>query len=172
MREDLHREFGQCYKEIKEQIRDQSDDIHSMKGNIELIKSSLEKLLATPTCNAPIADQDQTMPKEVALERTKFKDWTQDPNSENQDPVRQRNVGEEEVEEDLLDVYDEYESREQKDACEKASTYTNESIRQKREHAEKERREQLDERRGRIEEFLRYNRDVPEREIRRLIYMK
>ncbi|KAK6755696.1 hypothetical protein RB195_014216 [Necator americanus] len=61
-------------------------------------------------------------------ERRKSKDWQEDPTSGNQDPVRQRNVGEEEVEEDLLDLYDEYERREQKDASERASTYTNESI--------------------------------------------
>ncbi|KAK6741506.1 hypothetical protein RB195_009391 [Necator americanus] len=59
-----------------------------------------------------------------------------------------------------------------KDTSERASTYTRKSFRQKKEHAEKERSEQLDERRARIEEFLRYNREVPERKIRRLNYMR
>ncbi|ETN72422.1 hypothetical protein NECAME_18861, partial [Necator americanus] len=169
MRENLHREFGQCRKEIKEQIRDQSD---SIKGSIELTKNSLETQVATLPSYAPKTDQEPTMPKEVASEGTTTKNWTEDPNSENQDPVRQRNDEEEEVGEDLLDLGDEYECREQKDASEKVSTYTNENIRQKREHAEKERREQLDERRDRIEEFLKYNRDVPEKMIRRLNYIR
>ncbi|KAK6730886.1 hypothetical protein RB195_007389 [Necator americanus] len=42
----------------------------------------------------------------------------------------------------------------------------------KKEYAEKEQSELLDERRARIEEFLRYNREVPERKIRRLNYMR
>ncbi|KAK6757817.1 hypothetical protein RB195_015564 [Necator americanus] len=127
-----------------------------MKESVELIKNSLEKLLATPTCYAPVADQDHAMPKEVAQEKTNSKDWTADTTSEHQDPVGRRNVGEEEVEEDSA-LYDEYECREQKEACGRTSTYTNERIRQK-----KERREQLDKRRDKIEEFLRYSRDVPE----------
>ncbi|KAK6762328.1 hypothetical protein RB195_023153 [Necator americanus] len=101
MRENLHREFGQCRKEIKEQIRDQSD---SIKGSIELTKNSLETRLATLPSYAPKTDQEPTMPKEVASEGTKTKNWTEGPNSKNQDPVRQRNVEEEEVEEDLLDL--------------------------------------------------------------------
>ncbi|ETN86991.1 hypothetical protein NECAME_15997 [Necator americanus] len=169
MREILHREFGQCRKEIKEQIRDQSG---SIKGSIELTKNSLETRLAILPSYAPKTDQEPTMPKEVASEGTKTKNWTEGPTSKHQDPVGQRNVREEEVEEDLLDLYDDYECTEQKDSSERASTYTRKSIRQKKEHAEKERSEQLDERRARIEEFLRYNREVPERKIRRLNYMR
>ncbi|KAK6762891.1 hypothetical protein RB195_023552 [Necator americanus] len=169
MRENLHREFGQCRKEIEEQIRDQSD---SIKGIIELTKNSLETQLATLPSYAPKTDQEPTMPKEMASERTTTKNWTEDPTSKHQEPVGQRNVREEEVEEDLLDLYDDYECKEQKDTSEGASTYTRESIRQRKEHAEKERSEQLDERKARIEEFLRYNREVPERKIRRLNYMR
>ncbi|KAK6742637.1 hypothetical protein RB195_010099 [Necator americanus] len=169
MRENLHREFGQCRKEIEEQIRDQSD---SIKGIIELTKNSLETQLATLPSYAPKTDQEPTMPKEMASERTTTKNWTEDPTSKHQESVGQRNVREEEVEEDLLDLYDDYECTEQKDTSEGASTYTRESIRQRKEHAEKERSEQLDERKARIEEFLRYNREVPERKIRRLNYMR